>query len=368
MEKLYKIALSFVGHIDSALALHIADCGVSPEDFFRMTDSELQTLLNIKKEIVSNCFQREKALERAKKELEFTERHSIGVHYINDADYPLYLKETTNPPVVFYQLGNTPLESPHSISIVGTRHCTSYGYNFVGKLVEYLAERYPDLLVISGLAHGIDASAHIGAVKSGVATIGVLAHGLDTLYPAQHRSLVQEMLKKGGSLITEYPSGERPFRQRFLERNRIVATMSHGVVVAESDVKGGAMSTASIAFSYSRDVMALPGKVSDKYSSGCNKLIRDHKASIITSYADVEEILGWEPDVAIPDPEIEGLFPDLDAESAKLYELLTFNGLMSMDDLTHQSGLPISKVTELITEMELDGVIVRKPGNRFSVN
>lgn len=368
METLYKTALSFVGRMNADLAIHIADCGLTPEDFFRLPEGELQNVLSLQKELIRECFQRDKALERAKKELEFTERHSIKTHFILDDDYPEYLRETSSPPVVLYQLGDTTLDSPHSISIVGTRHCTTYGFNFVTNLVEYLSARYPDLVVVSGLALGIDSSAHIGAVRSGRPTIGVLAHGLDTLYPAQHRGLVQDMLAKGGSLLTEYPSGERPYRQRFLERNRIVATISRGVLVAESDVKGGAMSTASIAFSYSREVMALPGKVSDKYSSGCNKLIRDHKASIVTSFPDVEEILGWNPESKFQDSEIPGLFPELDPDSKKLHDLITYHELISIDDLIFKSGLPVSKVMEILTEMELDGIVVRKPGNRFALS
>ncbi|MDE6084038.1 MAG: DNA-processing protein DprA [Muribaculaceae bacterium] len=364
MDQLYKIALSFLPKINADFVFNMQEKGVTPEEIFTMSSSEVSNALQIDENQFS-LNNREEAVSRAEVELKFMKRHSIRAYYLGDRDYPNLLRETATPPVILYQLGEGDLQSDHIISIVGTRKCTAYGYNFCKQLVDYLTPAYSDLIVVSGLAYGIDEAAHEASLSCGCKTVGVLAHGLDMIYPAAHRNLAQRILKAGGCLLTEYPSGEKPYRQRFLERNRIVATISNGVVVVESDVKGGAMSTASIAFSYSRDVLALPGKLSDKVSSGCNLLIRQHKADIITCPEDVEHSLMWESDRAVQ-PQ-KSLFPEIEGDAKIIYDILLTHEKATIDMVKELSGLHISKVMEILTEMELDDIVIRHPGNRFTI-
>lgn len=286
-----------------------------------------------------------------------------------DDDYPTRLYAVEDAPIFIYVLGAADLVSRHIISVVGTRKPTAYGIGFSGSLVKDLATYFPDLIVVSGLAFGIDAAAHRGALEAGVTTIGVVAHGLNMIYPAAHRDLARSIIQQGGALISEYPFDSQPYRQRFLERNRIVAGISDVTVVVESDIKGGAMSTANTAFSYSRDVMALPGRISDKLSSGCNHLIRKQKAHIITSPADLIELTGWQPlDLKI-DTSQRNLFPELDGDTKIIYEALRFSQEPLTTDRLHMLTLiPMPQLMSILGEMEFDGIIIRHPGNRYSIS
>ena len=196
-----------------------------------------------------------------------------------------------------------------------------------------------------------------------------MAHGLNMIYPAAHRDLARRIIHAGGALISEYPFGSQPYRQRFLERNRIVAALADVTVVTESDIKGGAMSTANTAFSYSRDVMALPGRVTDKLSSGCNHLIRKEKARIITGVADLIELTGWKPlDLKI-DTTQRNLFPELEGEPKLIYETLKYEKEPMLTDNLHRLTLiPISRLLSLLGELEFDGIVIRHPGGRYSVS
>ena len=295
--------------------------------------------------------------------------HALRGYFLMDSDYPTRLSVADDAPVFLYQLGQTDLDSRHVINVVGTRKPTPYGIEFASNLVAELAAYFPDLVVVSGLAYGIDAAAHRAALEANIATVGVVAHGLNMIYPAAHREFAREIIRKGGSLLTEYPFGESPYRQRFLERNRIVAALSDVTVVVESDLKGGAMSTANTAFSYSRDVMALPGRITDKLSAGCNYLIRKQKAHIITSAADLIELAGWQPLDLKFDTSQRNLFPELDGDQHLIYEALRYEREPMQADRLHQLTLiPISRLMSVLGEMEFDGIIIRHPGARFSIS
>lgn len=365
----YRIALSMIKHGGAPLVHALDDAGITPEDFFGMDMDQLCSSLHLHRANGYEKMEREEALFRARKEEALIERHNIGVMSMLDASYPVRLREAPDAPSLLYRLGTADLDSRHVVSIVGTRRPTAYGVDFCNKLVADLAVYFPDLLVVSGLAFGIDAVAHTAALQNNVSTVGVVAHGLDMIYPAAHRDLARTILQKGGSIVTEYPFGEKPFRQRFLERNRIVAALSDVIVVVESDLKGGAMSTANLAFSYCREVMALPGRISDKLSSGCNHLIRKEKAHLITCAADLIELTGWQPLDLNVEASRRNLFPELDGDARQIYETLRFAADPLTADRIHMLTLiPMPRLMTELGEMEFDGIVIRHPGNRYSVS
>lgn len=368
-DQIYEIALSMVKRISVDIVMEMSDRGVTPEEFFTMETPELSRALGLNPGMKFERMDRDEALFRARKEAEFMDKKGIKGYFLLNPDYPTRLFQVPDAPIYLYQYGDTDLESEHMVSIVGTRHQTMYGANFCQNLVSDLAAYFPDLVVVSGLAYGVDASAHMAALTSNVKTVAVVAHGLDRIYPTQHRDLAHRMVDAGGSILSEYPIDTEPYRQRFLERNRIVAALSEVTVVAESDIRGGAMSTANTAFHYSREVMALPGRISDQYSSGCNLLIRQEKAHLITCAADLIEQTGWRPlDVKVTAKQ-RNLFPELEGEAKLIYETLQFaEEPMQIDRLHMVTLIPINRLTATLGEMEFDGIVARHPGNRYSIS
>ncbi len=367
--RIYELALSMVKKMTAAAVRHLYDCGLTAEDFFKMDSSSLGGALGLRPGQFADSINREEALSEARKEFGNMQAHNIHGYFLMDGDYPTRLFSIEDAPVFLYQLGSADLDSRHIVSVVGTRKPTSYGTGFSQTLVKDLATYFPDLVVVSGLAYGIDAAAHQAALDSNVSTVGVVAHGLNMIYPAAHRDFAKRIIQNGGSLLSEYPFDFKPYRQRFLERNRIVAGLADVTVVAESDIKGGAMSTANTAFSYSRDVMALPGRITDKLSSGCNHLIRKEKARIITSAADLIELTGWQPlDLKI-DTTQRNLFPELDGEPKIIYEAMRYDREPMQIDRLHQITLiPMARLVAILGEMEFDGIVIRHPGNRYSIS
>lgn len=343
--------------------------GLDAETFFTMPDGELREALGDLRGVDFGAYRRSEALARARKELEFMERHHIKMLYVHDPDYPPRLAEIATPPKVLFCIGNTGFTTDNIVSIVGTRRCTQGGMDFCRQFVSELAPLFPDLWVISGLAYGIDSVAHVASLKAERPTGAVLAHGLDTIYPAAHRTLAREIIERGGVLITEYPSGVTPYRSRFLERNRIVASLSDATVVVESEIKGGAMSTANTAFSYSREVFAVPGRPSDTMSSGCNLLIRKNKAHILTSASDFIEDMDWRPAGIKMEPRQRCLFPELTGDCKIVYDCIRFKRESLTPDMIHAATtLPIAKVMAALGELEFDGIVSRLPGNRYEIS
>lgn len=364
----YKVALSFLKRSNADLIRTLQDNGVTPEEFFLMDIHELTRALRLNRNSSFDREERDSALSRARHEVEVMEKHRIKGYFLLDPDYPVRLSHTPDAPVMIYQLGHTDLNTKHIINIVGTRKPTPYGLNFCSRLVEDLAAYFPELVVVSGLAFGIDASAHNASLSNNLSTVGVVAHGLNMIYPASHRSLARSIIKSGGSIVTEYPFGEQPYPQRFLERNRIIAGISDVTIVAESDIRGGAMSTANTAFSYSRDVMALPGRISDQLSSGCNHLIRKEKAHLITCAADLIELTGWKPLDLNINTNHRNLFPELDGDAKLIYETIRFsNEPVQIDRIHLQTQIPMTRLVSTLGEMEFDGILLRHPGNRYSL-
>lgn len=368
MDTIYRLACVFLDSVTPELLSEAGERGVGLEELFTLPDGSLAEALGLRKADGLELYKREEAVNRARKEEEFIKRHDIRVVHLLDEEYPWRLREIPNPPKLLFVLGPMRLDSDHNVSVVGTRRCTQAGIDFVRRFTAETAPLFPDLCVISGLAYGIDSVAHASAIENERPTLAVLAHGLDTIYPAPHRNLAREIIAKGGALVSEYPAGVTPFKSRFLERNRIVAALSDAVIVVESEIKGGAMSTANTAFSYDREVFAVPGRPSDTMSSGCNFLIRKNKAHILTSASDFIEEMDWRPAGIKIEGKSRCLFPELEGNARIVYDFLRFKREPCSVDTIHQSTtLPVATVMAELGELEFDGIVVRLPGNRYEL-
>lgn len=302
----------------------------------------------------------DEALQRAAVEMEFITKHIISALTFNSEDYPVRLRECPDAPIIIYYKGNADLNQRRVINIVGTRHCTTYGQDMVHRFVTRLRELCPEVLIVSGLAYGVDICAHRQALSVGYQTVAVLAHGLDTIYPHHHRQTAAEMVGQGG-LLTEYTTQTEPLPNNFRQRNRIVAGMSDATLVVESAYKGGALITARIAQDYGRDVLAFPGPVGAPYSEGCNNLIRDNKAGLITSADDFVNAVGWQVDSMHLKAEADGierqLFPDLTDEEQLVVSLLRKTNDLPQNILSVKANIPIGRLTGLLFQLELKGVV-----------
>lgn len=298
------------------------------------------------------------AFRRVEEELKYTEKNQIQCITLNEAAYPSRLRECEDAPLALFYRGNAPLNALRIVSIVGTRHATAYGADLCLSFIQELKEQCPDVLIVSGLAYGIDIHAHRAALQHGFSTIGVLAHGLDRIYPAAHRKTAIDMMDNGG-LLTEFMSGTNPDRQNFVKRNRIVAGMSDATIVVESAVKGGALITAELAESYHRDCFAFPGRTKDLYSAGCNELIKNNRASLILSAEDFVNAMGWNLSSTPSSKTIQReLFPDLNEEEKNIVQVLQRNpDGMQINILVVETNIHINRMSALLFELEMKGVV-----------
>jgi DNA processing protein len=299
--------------------------------------------------------------EKATQELEFIEANEINAVYFQDEDYPERLKHCIDGPLLLFTSGNINLKNRKIISIVGTRQITSYGTEFCRKLIEDLAPLDP--IIVSGFAYGVDIVAHQLAMEHNLQTIGVVAHGLNQIYPKTHKKYVAKVELNGG-FMTEFWSSSNPDKENFVRRNRIVAGMSEATIVIESADRGGSLITANMANDYNRDVFAVPGRVTDKYSQGCNNLIKTQKANVLTSAADLIYILNWDIEKESK-PVQKQLFVSLDDEEQKVYDYLLKTGKELMDIIALRCDFPIYKISGMLLNMELKGVIRPLPGKLF---
>lgn len=304
-----------------------------------------------------------KQLEEADEELQFIEKNGIAYSYFQDKTYPEKLKHCLDGPILLFHRGNIDLVGKKIISIVGTRKITSYGKSFCKELVEELAPLNP--IIVSGLAYGIDICAHKAALDHNLQTIACLAHGLDQIYPREHGKYVPKVEANGG-LITEFWSSDTFDRNNFLKRNRIIAGISEATIVIESAEKGGSLVTADIANSYNRDVFAVPGRATDKQSRGCNNLIKQQKAHLLTQAADLIYILGWE--IKVPKkPAQTQLFVELDEEEKTIYRFLKEKEKELLDIIALECKIPAYKTASILMNMEIKGVVRPLPGKLFQL-
>lgn len=304
------------------------------------------------------------AIEKAKAELIYTASAGINPVYFTDCTYPCRFDSCDDAPALIYTLGRCDLNAPRSIAIVGTRHATPYGTSFVDRMVADIAEALPGTLIVSGLAYGIDIAAHKAALRCGLPTVGVLAHGLSTIYPSAHRHIAADMVHHGGMLLTEYTHDAPVHRGNFLARNRIIAALADCTVVVESAEKGGALVTAGIARSYDRDVFALPGRVSDPYSKGCNRLIADNCAALVSNADDLMEAMGWTQKKEIQGIQKE-IFTVYTEKEQLVADYLAANGEGHINTMSISLNMPMHKLMALLVDMEFKGYIANYPGGRY---
>lgn len=307
-------------------------------------------------------------LARAAQEMEFITKHRIRPLLPGDASYPQRLSECEDAPIMLYYLGSAELNQQRVVNIIGTRHITPYGQDLIRHLVSELKQMGVQPLIVSGLAYGVDICAHREALTQGMETVGVLAHGLDDLYPARHRDTAKQMLTHGG-LLTEYLSETRADKINFVRRNRIVAGMSDATILIESASKGGGLITCGIAQDYNRSVFAFPGAVGAPYSEGCNQLIRNNGAQLVTSAADIIEAMGWQTDSQLRQAKQAGiersLFPDLTAEEQQVVDVLSQTGDLQLNMLSIKSNIPIGQLTALLFSLEMKGVVKPLAGGNY---
>lgn len=302
----------------------------------------------------------EQHLRVADAEMEYNARNNIKTLCLADNDYPQRLKNCADAPLVLFFKGNTDLNRARVINVVGTRHCTAYGQDVIRKFITELKKLSPEVLIVSGLAYGVDINAHRQALANDLDTVAVLAHGLDNLYPARHKQTADEMIKHGG-LLTEFLTNTNADKLNFVRRNRIVAGMSDACVLVESAAHGGGLITTAIARDYSREVFAFPGAVGAPFSEGCNNLIRDHKAQLITSATDFIQALGWETDFKRVQATRQGierqLFPELSAEEQTVIEALQSLNDQPISQLSLSANIPISRLTVVLFQLEMKGML-----------
>lgn len=359
---LYQIALTQIDGVGDITARNLLTILGNEKAVFDTSREELIARTHISHKQADAVLSPE-VFVRAEKEKEFVTKNNIQTYFINEQNYPRRLRECIDAPVLLYYKGKADLNAQKIVSIVGTRNSTSYGDNFCDRFLHELAEMYPDVLIVSGLAYGIDACAHRAALRYDLPTVGVLAHGLDRIYPSKHRQLALEMVS-GGGLLTEFGSGTNPDRHNFVRRNRIVAGMADAVIVVESPEKGGSLITAELANSYCKDVFALPGRASDAKSLGCNKLIAEHKADLLLSVNYFLEQMSWDADSQNmkKQPRQQELFVSLTDEEQAVVNSLS-DGELHIDQLSIRLCLPVYELLPLLLEMELKGIVQNRPGN-----
>ena len=361
----YEIAFALVRGMSVDLARKILDVVESEQNFFVLKQSELEGIIGAKNRILESAYRNE-ILEKARREMEFVNANSIDLYYFRDAAFPQRMLDAIDAPIWLFGKGPVNLNAARLVSVVGTRHATQDGKAITDKIIGELAEMYPDVMIVSGLAYGIDVAAHQASLAHSVSTIAILGHGLNTIYPATHRSVAVDMLRHNGALLSEYTSQDAIHRGNFLARNRIVAAISDCTLVVESAVKGGAMVTASIANSYNRDVLAVPGRANDPFSMGCNALIRDNKASLVTCADDIANVMRW-PNPKPKVPVEQSLFPEYTDEEKLIIDFLTQHGECHVNDIACHLNVPIHTLLSQLVDMEFNGYVRAVPGSRYTL-
>ena len=366
-EQIYSIALTMVPGIGHIGAKHLIDGMGNAVDVFRLRKEISERIPEVSQRVIEalDCPQ---AVLRAEQEYEFIRKNRISCLSFHDEAYPSRLRECEDAPVVLFFKGNADLNSLHILNMVGTRNATDYGTQICASFLRDLKALCSDVLVVSGLAYGIDIHAHREALANELPTVGVLAHGLDRIYPHVHRKTAVDMLEKGG-LLTEFLSGTNPDRHNFISRNRIVAGMCDATIVIESAEKGGSLITAELAEGYHRDCFAFPGRMSDEYSKGCNRLIRDNKASLLLSAEDFVQAMGWNMQTTLSEKVSvqRSLFIELSEEEQKIVAILEKLGNLQINSLVVEADIPVNKMTALLFELEMKGVIRVLTGGMYQL-
>lgn len=360
-ERIYQIALSLLNGLGPTTTKTLVNAVGSLEGVFTEKESNFRHFHDLRVDYIQNL-QRDAALERAKEELEFIEKNNIQLYFYKDPNYPSQLKECGDAPIVLFTKGKVHFNQ-NNISIVGTRKSTPYGQKMCEQLVAGLAPH--NVQIISGLAHGIDKYAHEAALKNQLPTIGVLGHGLDTMYPAAHRPLAKKMMENGG-VVTEFISGTIGEPSNFPKRNRIVAGLSQATVVVESSESGGSLITANLANDYDREVFAFPGYADKESSTGCNNLIKRSRAHLLTNADDIVNVLGWDQK-EIVNKEFALAMDDLNEIESKVVSVFQENGEIDADSLALATEMDSANLSIQLFNLEMKGLIKVLPGKRYSL-
>jgi len=362
----YRIAFSRIKGISPVQAGAILEIVHSEEEFFSADERELRLMLGSPHAAFDKATRR-RMLDEALHETEFIEANAIDTYYFTDERYPQLLLQCPDAPLMLYSCGCCNLNMLHPVAVVGTRHATHYGIDCTNRFVADLAKTVDHTAVISGLAYGIDAAAHRAALRNGLPTVAVVAHGLNTIYPADHRSLAAEICANGGMIVTDYISTDAIHRSNFLARNRIVAGLCECTLIVESAVKGGAMSTARLARRYNREVMAVPGRISDPYSAGCNELIASLQASILRDATDMAAACNWKTHSDDKAVQKELFHINTPAEQSVIDYILA-DPDATVADIARHTGLKVGATASLLAGMELSGLIMSLPGGRYQLS
>jgi len=367
-ELFYAMALTRISNFNFSQALELYKAVGSAQLLYEHRLEIGDILKDCSPHLVEALKNWEEPMKRADFELKYMEEHSIRGITLMDDDYPQRLRECPDAPIILYYTGNSDLNQAKIVSIVGTRQCTLYGQDLIRRFVADLRLHCPQVLIVSGLAYGVDINAHRQALANGYETIGVLAHGLDQIYPYRHRDTAAEMVRHGG-LLTEFMTQTNADKPNFVRRNRIVAGMADAVVVVESAAKGGGLITAEIAQSYDRSVFAFPGNVNAEFSKGCNNLIRDNVAALISNADDFVKAMGWQDEtlrkIANADGIERNLFPNLSSEESAIVSLLQETNDLQLNILSVKSGLPIGQLTAILFQLEMKGVVKPLAGGMY---
>lgn len=364
----YHIALAQIPRLGGKSIRQLLELVPDVESLFSMSHAQLVEIFSTHKDIIE-IIESGEALRKAEESIPTLERHGIDALFFTDDEYPQRLNEVgcEDTPVLLYRLGSCDLNASHTIAMVGARKCTDYGRQVSRRLVSEMSSDKP--LVISGLAYGIDTASHTACVEYGVPTVAVLGHGLDTIYPQQNRPLAKKILDQGGALLTEYPLGTQINPLFFPARNRIVAGMSDATVIVESAAKGGALITANIASGYNREVFAIPGRLDDPMSFGCNSLIVNNRALAIRDAADIYFQMGWSG-IKSTNQQAENqlnLFASLSADQQMIVDLLKEHREMTLDDFSKKCDLSTPKIAALLMDLEVKKVVYCIPGRLYKL-
>jgi len=361
----YKIALSLIPKVGHVIAKKLVSYVGSFEGVFKQSKSNLLKIPGIG-EILASSITNTDALLKADEEIEFIKKNKITTTFYLDKEYPERLKYCEDAPILIYTKGDVNFNNRKVLSVVGTRKATVNGISFCEKLITQLVERNHNPLIVSGLAYGIDAVAHSTAIANNLETIAVLGHGLDIIYPASHKKLARDIINSG-ALVTDFPSKSIRDKNNFVKRNRIIAGLADATIVVESGAKGGSLVTADIAHSYNRDVFAVPGRLTDPYSIGCNNLIKINRAAMLTSVEDIEYLLGWDVEEKNKEVVQRNLFVELSDEEKYIANILSKEEGLSIDLICLKSNMSTSKVSPLLLNLEFKGIVKPLPGKMYKL-
>jgi DNA processing protein len=356
----YQLALQKVEGVGDVVAKKLLSHFGNAESIFKAKTLHLKKIGGVGS-ILLNNLKDPSIFRKAEAELNFIENNAVDVLYFRDENYPERLKHCVDGPILLFASGKMDFTNRKIISVVGTRQITSYGLDVCRKLISDLAPLNP--VIVSGFAYGVDITAHQAAMEHNLQTIGVIAHGLNQMYPKVHKKHISKVEANGG-FLTEFWSSSDPDRENFVKRNRIVAGISEATIVIESADKGGSLITANMANDYNRDVFAVPGRITDKFSQGCNNLIKTQRANVLTSAADLVYMLNWDLETSSK-PIQKQLFVALESDEQKVYDYLLQNGRQMLDTIALETGFPIFKMSSMLLNMELKGVIRPLPGKLF---